>query len=300
MYFGRDDGRGPPNSSQNSQNDAEARKARLAAKRQAELDALEASFQRRHGGRNSRFSGGGSSRQRSSAVRARGSGRRSEPGAAPARGQSRDRSRYPHETARNSTRGQVTQPPPRYAASTSHHDNRQYMTDFHQAYASLAGEDFDPSSVLEDRPRGSGIPEGLDMRTTGHQLVTSGKVPLRNVARYIEGPIRPAGIHMDASPRNIVCMSVFDGEVVVGSCDHGLYAFDYRTGERRRTLYNKRFGHEAWVTCVEHLPDGRLLSAGMDSRLCLWGRKSTRCENLEGHSKSISAINVSNDGAYRL
>ena len=53
---------------------------------------------------------------------------------------------------------------------------------------------------------------------------------------------------------------------------------------------------QAWVTCVEHLPDGRVLSGGMDSKLCLWGRKSTRCRDLLGHTKSISALNVGGNG----
>lgn len=57
-------------------------------------------------------------------------------------------------------------------------------------------------------------------------------------------------------------MSVQGSEVVVGGSDHGLKVFDSTSGRLVRTLYSKRYGHSEWVTCVQHLPDGRILSAG--------------------------------------
>ena len=156
--------------------------------------------------------------------------------------------------------------------------------------------------VLEDRPRS----DRAALHRAGDLFRSSGSVqalrkppPLSSIDAYMAGPADPRGVVMDVSPRNLVCMSVFEDEVVVGSCDHALYAYDYRTGERRRTLYNKTNGHQAWVTCVQHLPDGRVLSAAMDSKLCLWGRKSTRAKDLLGHSQSIAAVKVSADGKLK-
>jgi WD40 repeat protein len=54
-------------------------------------------------------------------------------------------------------------------------------------------------------------------------------------------------------------MSVLGSEAVVGSSDHALYTVDLDTGRKRRTLYGKTAGHTEWVTCVAHLPDGRIL-----------------------------------------
>ena len=55
------------------------------------------------------------------------------------------------------------------------------------------------------------------------------------------------------------------------------------TGEFRRELFNKKYGHHEWVTTCAHLKDGRLLSGGMDSLLCLWDKSIVKCENLMGH-----------------
>lgn len=49
------------------------------------------------------------------------------------------------------------------------------------------------------------------------------------------------------------------------------------TGKPRRQLYNKRNGHSEWVTCVQHLADGRIASGGMDSKICLWNKSGTTC-----------------------
>ena len=61
-----------------------------------------------------------------------------------------------------------------------------------------------------------------------------------------------------------------------------------RAGQVMRTLYTKRFGHTEWVTSVSHCPDGRVLSAGLDSKLCLWNATGVACVELKGHVGSIS------------
>lgn len=68
------------------------------------------------------------------------------------------------------------------------------------------------------------------------------------------------------------------------------------TGEYCRELFNKKYGHKEWVTSLQYLPDGRLLSAGMDFMLCLWDKSIVKCESLFGHKGSISKVMVDQFG----
>ena len=43
-----------------------------------------------------------------------------------------------------------------------------------------------------------------------------------------------------------------------------------------------------WVTCVACLPDGKVVSGGMDSKMWMWPSGSTRGIQMEGHSSPIS------------
>ena len=113
-------------------------------------------------------------------------------------------------------------------------------------------------------------------------------------------PTNPAGNLFDASDRNILCMSLFGKSCVIGSADHGLKEFNIETCKMNRNLYTKKFGHSEWVTCVTYIPDGRILSGGMDSKICLWNKAGSRCNDLTGHSHSVSCIVASNDGKYAL
>lgn len=86
-------------------------------------------------------------------------------------------------------------------------------------------------------------------------------------------------------------MSIRDDEVVTASCDHSLKCFNITKGTRQRELYSKKFGHSEWVTTVCHVPsDGRIVSGAMDSKLCLWDARGTRCDDLLGHTASISLV----------
>jgi WD40 repeat protein len=38
------------------------------------------------------------------------------------------------------------------------------------------------------------------------------------------------------------------------------------------------------------LGDGRVWSAGMDNKLCLWDAKAVRCKTMQGHNSTISKI----------
>lgn len=130
------------------------------------------------------------------------------------------------------------------------------------------------------------------------------------MAGWRTGPIDPRGVLHAASSRNLLCLAMSpvpgSNEAVVGSADHALYGFDYTTGKSTRKLYSKRFGHSEWVTCVSYTADGRVISGAMDSKLCLWGARGSRCDDLVGHTSSISALqcgdakapNVAVSGSY--
>eukprot|EP00644_Phytophthora_capsici_P000510 jgi/Phyca11/540405/estExt2_Genewise1Plus.C_PHYCAscaffold_40937 len=123
---------------------------------------------------------------------------------------------------------------------------------------------------------------------------------------WIQGPRSPEGELYNVSAQPLMCMSmsVDESEVVVGSSDHALYVLPLDNGSSRgprgatsrpRTLYTKKFGHTEWVTCVTHLSDRRVVSGGMDSKLCLWDASGVKCEDLLGHSGSVSCVLALND-----
>jgi len=85
-------------------------------------------------------------------------------------------------------------------------------------------------------------------------------------------------------------MSVKGDSVVTGSADHGLREYNLKSLKYKRELYAKKFGHAEWVTSVDHCSDGRILSGGMDSKLCLWGKSGARCDHIMGHNGSISKV----------
>lgn len=112
----------------------------------------------------------------------------------------------------------------------------------------------------------------------------------------MSGPTDPAGTLVDLSDRPMMCMStdVVRGMAVIGGSDHALYEVRLADGVATRTLYTKRYGHSEWVTCVAHLGDGRVVSGGMDAKLCLWNAggssSSARCDELLGHFGSVSCV----------
>ena len=124
--------------------------------------------------------------------------------------------------------------------------------------------------------------------------------PQTSVARmnpsWRRGPKTEEGRIFDASDRNLLCMDVRGESAVVGSADHGLKVFDIKTMRERRNLYGKKCGHTEWVTSVVYLPDGRILSGGMDSKLCLWHASAVKCDDLLGHTGSISQVDASPQG----
>ena len=173
--------------------------------------------------------------------------------------------------------------------------------------AAAHGEAEEYMARMEEGLRALGLPGGGGGGAAGGQVVP-GKVGLPGLGGAAEGPTDAAGgcaggwlaeeaglsglarASFDLSDRPLLCLSVRDGLAVAGGSDHGLYEVDLAKGRKARQLYNKRFGHQEWVTCVTHLRDGRLLSGGMDSKLCLWDARGVRCSELAGHRGSVSCI----------
>ena len=91
--------------------------------------------------------------------------------------------------------------------------------------------------------------------------------------------------------------------MVTGSADHGLRCYNLGSNKYERELYSKRYGHAEWVTSVTHCPNGRIISAGMDSKLCYWDAKGVRCDDLKGHQGSVTKVmvdssNIAITGSY--
>jgi WD40 repeat protein len=64
--------------------------------------------------------------------------------------------------------------------------------------------------------------------------------------------------------------------------------FSISSGKQKKDLLSSA-GHTDWVESVAHAQDGRILSGGMDGKLCLWDSGSN-CVNLTGHKGSISKV----------
>ncbi|KAK7194257.1 WD domain, G-beta repeat [Novymonas esmeraldas] len=145
---------------------------------------------------------------------------------------------------------------------------------------------------------------------------------LRATTSWYAGPPDRDGRTFDASDSNLLCMDVLAPSAataarapvartfgaaplsaassplcVVGSADHGLKVFDLGSMREVKSLYTKTCGHTEWVTACRFLSDRRVLSGGMDSKLCLWADVvrggPARCVDLLGHTGSISQVEVS-------
>ena len=158
--------------------------------------------------------------------------------------------------------------PPRHHAASSHRANDAYMVEMYRGLEDMGVDTSDDRyrhSFVHEAPSRQQMPSGMEQGAGG---IRSALLPASGWSR---GPDDPAGRMARPSERPLLCMSVFGDLAVVGSADHGLWEMDLRGSLRvRRSLYTKTCGHTEWVTCVAHLPDGRVLSGGMDSKLCLW------------------------------
>ncbi|POM68304.1 Hypothetical protein PHPALM_15554 [Phytophthora palmivora] len=194
-----------------------------------------------------------------------------------------------------------------HSASASHRQNDRYMEAFDAAFEELSAAEAARTGrarnvIAETSHKPSSV--GKVTRIAAKQT-SSTTGPAEDFAgAWIQGPRAPEGnVHaVSAQPLMCMSMSIDESEVVVGSSDHALYVLPVGSGfssrgasSRPRTLYTKKFGHTEWVTCVTHLPDRRIVSGGMDSKLCLWDATGVKCEDLLGHSGSVACVVVIND-----
>ncbi len=90
--------------------------------------------------------------------------------------------------------------------------------------------------------------------------------------------------------RGILCMSMHTNLLATGSSDHGIRVYDLKQKKFVKELFNKQYGHHEWVTSLSYLKDGRLVSAGMDSLICLWDAKNVKCDQFKAHGGSVSKV----------
>lgn len=92
--------------------------------------------------------------------------------------------------------------------------------------------------------------------------------------------------------RPIFCQDINNSRIVTGSADHGLRLYSHSNGNPNylRELFTKQYGHKEWVTSCCILRDNRIVSAGMDSIICIWSASSASCVTYKGHEASITKI----------
>lgn len=117
---------------------------------------------------------------------------------------------------------------------------------------------------------------------------------------WMQGPSSSEGQLINVSDRPSLCMSVQGNEACIGSSNHALYVVDCQKCILVRALYGKQYGHTEWITCCDYLQDGRILSGGMDGKLCLWDKKGVRAVDLKGHMASISAVKAGAQGSLAV
>ena len=184
------------------------------------------------------------------------------------------------------------------AASHKHTD--EYMARMYRGLEEMGVDTADdPYKPSFDEPRAA--PPGRALPASLAHGAIAASTPSSASAGWSSGPLDPAGRACSVSERPLLCMSVHGDLAVVGSSDHGLSEVALGgAGELRvrRNLFTRAYGHSEWVTSVAHLPDGRILSAGMDSKLCLWNAAGApKCTDMLGHTGSVACALVSADGA---
>lgn len=116
-------------------------------------------------------------------------------------------------------------------------------------------------------------------------------LPLQTSCDFVDtGPIScvSASSRLNLSDRNLLCMSPVLGtsNLAIGGADHGVRVVSPMCG---KILYTLKNGHSEWVTSIDSFPDGRIVSGGMDSKICIWNPPG-RHEWMNGHVGSISRV----------
>ena len=187
--------------------------------------------------------------------------------------------------------------PPATAAAASHELNQAYMDTMEEAFRSMnSKENINIQQSSNLLPKQAAFKEEK-LLAKASAAAKAGEGGPRASQAWYSGPKDFQGQALDLSDRPSLCMDVRKDLAVIGSSDHALYEVNFRKGKRTRKLYSKAYGHSEWVNAVKYFPDGKVLSAGLDSKLLLWHASAVRASELKGHSHSISAIDVSADGS---
>ena len=109
--------------------------------------------------------------------------------------------------------------PREFSAADSHVHNRRYMEEFNDALAAMGmisdSERFDSGATTPSiAPVDCGTPQ---LSNVWAEAVGDG---------WRAGPQDPAGRLYDVSDRLLICCSLFQDELVVGSADHAAYVID--------------------------------------------------------------------------
>ena len=215
-------------------------------------------------------------------------------------------------TSRDRRTGRQRQAPPMHSAATSHGLNDRYMQDMEDALRDMCSKeniDSAPRAARKGaggnasgRPKAPRKPQAIRALRPAAGVEAAGVVDpaptsARDAAAWRAGPRDRQGTALDLSDRPSLCMDVRGDCAVIGSSDHALYEVNFRKGKRTRKLYSRAHGHAEWVNAVRYLPDGRVLSAGLDSKLFLWHASAVRATELKGHTHSVSAIEIGAGGS---
>lgn len=90
--------------------------------------------------------------------------------------------------------------------------------------------------------------------------------------------------------REVLCCDIRGYDLVTGSADHAAHLYDLKKKELRRRLFTKQYGHHEWVTCCSFAYDGRIVTGGMDSVVCMWDKSIPKCIDCTDHEASVSQV----------
>lgn len=119
--------------------------------------------------------------------------------------------------------------------------------------------------------------------------ISSKKTSFMNIHSFINGP----SSDLPLTPEHggpILYMDIRNDTIVTCSTDHGARVYNLNSGKQIKELYTKKFGHVEWVSCAKILNNNRILTGGMDSKICYWDSGQVRCIDLTEHQGSISKI----------
>ena len=192
---------------------------------------------------------------------------------------------------------------PRFDTGFDNRSSESMVVGGHEVTCQSYGESTEKISIRRPQSDAKPLPKMIPTASNSNRFhdMAESKSGTNEKGRvnFFMPPSDPAGQQVDLSDRPILCASYDSakGEVIFGGADHALYSLNINSGDFNRPpritkMYSKRCGHSEWVTSVAHIKDGRVLSSGMDGKLCLWNASNRAiCVDLVGgHTKSISKV----------